>query len=268
MPAFLPITGWIRLKIHSQQSVRHHLSLSRLFERQERPASAPGHGSYWTVNLEAPPGTKRPRKRGRGKKEDSAEEGEVSTKKARSALNDTLNDTLDQGPGPSSQIEMGRAVSASNGHSAYGLGFNTPSSMSPPQHAPGNENRPQSRTWSSTSPRIYHPVSPIIPGPPIIGSLPMQPREDDEVRSNPFDPRSPSPFPSPLGPSPSPTSCSTAQEIDRLLEENRELKKEAVSVFSRMARMASDLSDAHSEIARLRTRNESLERQLSNRHHN
>lgn len=28
----------------------------------------PGFGSYWTVNLSAPPGTKRPRKRGRGNK--------------------------------------------------------------------------------------------------------------------------------------------------------------------------------------------------------
>ncbi|THH13497.1 hypothetical protein EW146_g6730 [Bondarzewia mesenterica] len=49
----------------SQQSVRHHLSLNRLFERQPRPVTDPGFGSYWTVNLDAPPGTKRPRKRGR-----------------------------------------------------------------------------------------------------------------------------------------------------------------------------------------------------------
>jgi hypothetical protein len=39
--------------------------LNRLFERQTRPVTDPGFGSYWTVNLEAPPGTKRPRKRGR-----------------------------------------------------------------------------------------------------------------------------------------------------------------------------------------------------------
>ncbi|KAG6879561.1 hypothetical protein C0992_001388 [Termitomyces sp. T32_za158] len=52
-----------------KQSVRHHLSLNRLFERQPRPATDPGFGSYWTVNLSAPPGTKRPRKRGRQIKE-------------------------------------------------------------------------------------------------------------------------------------------------------------------------------------------------------
>ncbi|KAF4604862.1 forkhead box protein [Pleurotus pulmonarius] len=50
-----------------KQSVRHHLSLNRLFERQARPVTDPGFGSYWVVNLEAPPGTKRPRKRGRPK---------------------------------------------------------------------------------------------------------------------------------------------------------------------------------------------------------
>lgn len=48
-----------------KQSVRHHLSLNRLFEKQPRPVTDPGFGSYWTVNLSAPPGTKRPRKRGR-----------------------------------------------------------------------------------------------------------------------------------------------------------------------------------------------------------
>ncbi|KAH6917022.1 hypothetical protein BKA70DRAFT_1251152 [Coprinopsis sp. MPI-PUGE-AT-0042] len=55
-----------------KQSVRHHLSLNRLFERQPRPVTDPGFGSYWTVNLTAPPGTKRPRKRGRSSKSTAA----------------------------------------------------------------------------------------------------------------------------------------------------------------------------------------------------
>ncbi|KAJ6542435.1 hypothetical protein B0H10DRAFT_1854556, partial [Mycena sp. CBHHK59/15] len=33
-----------------KQSVRLHLSLDRLFERQPRPPTEPGFGSYWTVN--------------------------------------------------------------------------------------------------------------------------------------------------------------------------------------------------------------------------
>lgn len=60
-----------------KQSVRHHLSLNRLFEKQPRPVTDPGFGSYWTVNLSAPPGTKRPRKRGRPTK--AAEEPSKST---------------------------------------------------------------------------------------------------------------------------------------------------------------------------------------------
>ncbi|KAI0756478.1 hypothetical protein C8Q80DRAFT_1278645 [Daedaleopsis nitida] len=58
-----------------KQSVRHHLSLNRLFERQPRPPSDPGFGSYWTVNLDAPPGTKRPRKRGGRTSKNDAELG-------------------------------------------------------------------------------------------------------------------------------------------------------------------------------------------------
>ncbi|KAI0363629.1 hypothetical protein BV20DRAFT_1116796 [Pilatotrama ljubarskyi] len=62
-----------------KQSVRHHLSLNRLFERQPRPPSDPGFGSYWTVNLDAPPGTKRPRKRGgRSNKAEGSEAGALT----------------------------------------------------------------------------------------------------------------------------------------------------------------------------------------------
>ncbi|VDB96096.1 unnamed protein product [Peniophora sp. CBMAI 1063] len=48
-----------------KQSVRHHLSLSNRFVKVVRRANEPGRGAYWTVDLEAPPGTKRPRKRSR-----------------------------------------------------------------------------------------------------------------------------------------------------------------------------------------------------------
>lgn len=77
-----------------QQSVRHHLSLNRLFERQPRPATDPGFGSYWTVNLAAPPGTKRPRKRGRPNKDprpkniDAVQEGPFKPRRGRSRKDD------------------------------------------------------------------------------------------------------------------------------------------------------------------------------------
>ncbi|KAG0702717.1 hypothetical protein DFH29DRAFT_920128 [Suillus ampliporus] len=64
-----------------KQSVRHHLSLNRLFEKQPRPVTDPGFGSYWTVNLSAPPGTKRPRKRGRPTKATEESSNSVQQKK-------------------------------------------------------------------------------------------------------------------------------------------------------------------------------------------
>ena len=70
-----------RMTLIVQQSVRHHLSLNRLFERQPRPVTDPGFGSYWTVNLEAPPGTKRPRKRGRPQREVNGDGESVPAKK-------------------------------------------------------------------------------------------------------------------------------------------------------------------------------------------
>ena len=67
----------------AQQSVRHHLSLNRLFERQPRPVTDPGFGSYWTVNLQAPPGTKRPRKRGRPQQVNGDSESVPAKKRGR-----------------------------------------------------------------------------------------------------------------------------------------------------------------------------------------
>lgn len=77
-----------------KQSVRHHLSLNRLFERQPRAPNDPGFGSYWTVNLNAPPGTKRPRKRGKP--------GAAKAKKAAEADQDSAMD--DNGASTSNQI--------------------------------------------------------------------------------------------------------------------------------------------------------------------
>lgn len=67
----------------TQQSVRHHLSLNLLFEREPRPVTDPGVGSYWTVNLDAPPGTKRPRKRGRKDANDDSDPAPPPRKRGR-----------------------------------------------------------------------------------------------------------------------------------------------------------------------------------------
>ncbi|KAF8585110.1 hypothetical protein K439DRAFT_1563579 [Ramaria rubella] len=54
----------LRRQDGKHDSIRHNLSLNRLFVKVPRPGTESGYGSYWTVDLDAPPGSKRPRKRG------------------------------------------------------------------------------------------------------------------------------------------------------------------------------------------------------------
>ncbi|KAG2154549.1 hypothetical protein DEU56DRAFT_769162 [Suillus clintonianus] len=103
-----------------KQSVRHHLSLNRLFEKQPRPVTDPGFGSYWTVNLSAPPGTKRPRKRGRPTK--AAEESSNSTQQKKRGrprksvdLSSPLN-SLTVGPGRSMPCNISAVRTGGNDH--------------------------------------------------------------------------------------------------------------------------------------------------------
>ncbi|KAF8523218.1 hypothetical protein JB92DRAFT_3110189 [Gautieria morchelliformis] len=63
-------------EVNWKDSIRHNLSLNKLFEKVPRPLTDPGIGSYWTVNVTAR-GAKRPRKRKGRPIKDGPEDGSV-----------------------------------------------------------------------------------------------------------------------------------------------------------------------------------------------
>ncbi|PFH52232.1 hypothetical protein AMATHDRAFT_57152 [Amanita thiersii Skay4041] len=102
-----------------KQSVRHHLSLNRLFERQPRPVTDPGFGSYWTVNLAAPPGTKRPRKRGRPNKDAAASSSAPIKKRGRPRK--SITSTMEGGtPHSSHEDEEEKLTFEEDGEGGHG----------------------------------------------------------------------------------------------------------------------------------------------------
>ncbi|TDL29578.1 hypothetical protein BD410DRAFT_833861 [Rickenella mellea] len=99
-----------------KQSVRHHLSLNRLFEREPRPVTEPGFGSYWTVNLQAPPGTKRPRKRGRPNKEETQAAQLKKRGRPRKNMSDAMDFEAELDHPPIATLPMQAAGSSSQAH--------------------------------------------------------------------------------------------------------------------------------------------------------
>ncbi|OSD06203.1 hypothetical protein PYCCODRAFT_1432015 [Trametes coccinea BRFM310] len=147
-----------------KQSVRHHLSLNRLFERQPRPPSDPGFGSYWTVNLDAPPGTKRPRKRGgRPNKNDGSESGALTVlgPSSSSPPPPMVPRTLPALPGPPAPSMLPASSSQNTPQIPQPPPSATPSTASSVASAPSNT-PPTSSTATSASvrPLLFSPQSP------------------------------------------------------------------------------------------------------------
>lgn len=234
--------------------MRHHLSLNRLFERQARPVTDPGFGSYWTVNLEAPPGTKRPRKRGRANKGDSSASNEVKRRGRPKKL------------GHESFV-----------HTLPGLEYmpaGPPQSFRNVQYGPSHSPSPCLRMTTfvdesnETIPPAYDQSS-FYTNASLTSDEANEYYDSEDVAIAP-SPSANSISPYPNSPKPkerSPFVSESAPErsgglFEQLHMEVRELRRQTSLASVMSVRMSQELSAAKDEIEQLRNRNEHLEQRL------
>lgn len=134
-------SGW-------KNSVRHNLSLNRCFEKVARPITEPGKGSYWTVNLNGPEGTRRVRKR-RSKKAKAEGEGSHENGSQGPSVTDTASP--DGGPTPSPPPQL----PGNNGSPIPPPGTNA----YPPQWSEGEQRWQQPQQMASGYGMSYQPAA-------------------------------------------------------------------------------------------------------------
>ncbi|OCB85639.1 WD40 repeat-like protein [Sanghuangporus baumii] len=267
-----------------KQSVRHHLSLSRLFERKAKPVTEPGFGSYWTVNLDAPPGTKRPRKRGRQNKSANPNQnsslvagvGSSTERRGRPKKYAPQDFEIEQisKPSPSSlhvpsSILAGPQISSGN-FAIYQLPVNRCSSQQFRLHSVHDMPSPHvehddDEKMFDTHDDYAEQDSPTLTD-DADGSIDNR-SEERAIYSYSGDPRTlppPSLSSVPVDPTLITNYSEPIQHISRLRDEIRELQGRVASLYTEKSKMERELGDARAEIARLRAENEALERRSRN----
>lgn len=229
------------------------MSLSRLFEKVAKPVTDPGFGSYWTVNLDAPPGTKRPRKRGRvcdqvGPSQDG---GESPLRRARTK--EPLHEWAGENEpnfdpvSPVSTASMPPSCYTSRQHRVHHAAHH--SYTTGQSHEEGNE------------------TVDALDGSVDDRSLTNEDMADSDDDMDGWDGHSSHPTYT-TGPSHphrdrSFPPASSPLSTEQLQEHVRDLQRQLIGSTAVTERLANELSDAHAEIARLRLRNELLDRGIS-----
>ncbi|KAL5534108.1 hypothetical protein ACEPAG_569 [Sanghuangporus baumii] len=261
-----------------KQSVRHHLSLSRLFERKAKPVTEPGFGSYWTVNLDAPPGTKRPRKRGRHNK--SANPNQISSlvagagssteRRGRPKKYVPQDFEIEQisGRRSSSSLPVPSSILAvpqisSGNFATYQLPVNGCSSQQFRLHSvhdmpsPHVDDDDDDEKMFDIHDDYAEQDSPTLTD-DADGSIDNR-SEERAVYTFSGDPRTlppPSLSSVPVDPTLIANYNEPIQHICRLRDEIRELQGRVTSLCAEKSKMERELGDARAEIARLRAKNE------------
>ncbi|KIY73567.1 hypothetical protein CYLTODRAFT_386747 [Cylindrobasidium torrendii FP15055 ss-10] len=213
-----------------KQSVRHHLSLNRLFERQPRPVTDPGFGSYWTVNLLAPPGTKRPRKRGRPK--------------------DKSDGLLGPGQTPTQDKKAARA--------ARSTPYASPTQEECDEDAQGTDED----DFESEEDQAAMMQLDSARDRPLLPRLGVAHQQRPIMNGPPMPPPPPTYLPPSQGQSPSSYVSDSNSPVDRLQSEITSLRRQAAEAVSLSVRLTDQLSQAQAEAARSKNHMHTVEQLL------